>query len=321
MGQPTYHITDEQGAPCSDAATRAVAAGGAESLSAMMESERTAYACRDYLRGGGDGDQRRPTKFKNKRCRDDPESSRARGVTAADRTKIVDWCYAIIDQCEYSRETVAVAMNVVDRFMCLPSSRDVLKDRTKYQLAAVTALYVANKLYEPVVLGSDGFSALSQGTYSVRDIEAMELRMLGALQWRLCPPTAIQISYQILALLEPRVRESLEKGTWDFVKDEAAFQTENSVRCERLSAASRPSTVAVASVLNSIELVSPREYELLIREIMPIFKAFEFDPPAVLLEAKERLRRLVEDNLSVQSSSSVVSESSIGTQDPPGHYY
>ena len=78
----------------------------ADSLSLMMEQECTTYACLDYF------------ETKNNRlveqeaiCKEDKK------ITPDDRQKVVSWCYDIVDQCQLNRETVALAMNMVDRFM------------------------------------------------------------------------------------------------------------------------------------------------------------------------------------------------------------
>jgi hypothetical protein len=61
-------------------------------------------------------------------------------VTDQDRMKIVDWCYEIIDHCKMDRETVAVAMDIADRFFSNQSSyiaqRALLHCRD-YQLASL----------------------------------------------------------------------------------------------------------------------------------------------------------------------------------------
>ncbi|KAL7426389.1 hypothetical protein ACHAXM_000431, partial [Skeletonema potamos] len=43
-------------------------------------------------------------------------------ITADDRTKLVDWCYSVVDHCQHSRETVASAMGMVDQFLSMPSN-------------------------------------------------------------------------------------------------------------------------------------------------------------------------------------------------------
>ena len=58
------------------------------------------------------------------------------------------WCCEIADFCKYKRETVAIAMNCLDRFMSTPVGHQILLDRNAYQLASMTALYSAVKIHE-----------------------------------------------------------------------------------------------------------------------------------------------------------------------------
>mmetsp|Transcript_12738 Transcript_12738/g.31096 ORF Transcript_12738/g.31096 Transcript_12738/m.31096 type:complete len:291 (-) Transcript_12738:116-988(-) len=248
-----------------------------DSLMLMMEQERTTYAICNCLNSNPTHTTGRPAL-----------------ITPNERAKIVDWCYTIVDQCQYNRENVAIAMNIVDRFANEPSSRDVLRDQMKYQLVAVTALYISNKLYEQFVIGSDGFSALTQGMYSVEEIEAMELRILHCLSWRLCPPTALQIGYRILALINVgKIR--VEKAMWHSLQDEIAYQIEISIP-ENYFTTEWPSTVAMAAILNAIESVGRKCYEDLIKGLLRVLKVFHFDSPIALLAAKAQLQYLVEEN-------------------------
>ena len=64
------------------------------------------------------------------------------------RHNLVDWCYRMIDFCHLSRETVAIAMNFVDRFVTSDQGKGYLINHTMYQLVAVTALYTAIKIHE-----------------------------------------------------------------------------------------------------------------------------------------------------------------------------
>ena len=83
-------------------------------------------------------------------------------VTTDDRVKVVDWCYDVVDHCRLLRVTAASAMEMADRFLSLPSnsadaaqvSDEALGDRSKFQLLAVTALYISIKLNEKVVISS-----------------------------------------------------------------------------------------------------------------------------------------------------------------------
>ena len=80
------------------------------------------------------------------------------------RSKICEWCYRVIDHFRYDREVVSVAMNFFDRYLVLVGSAGAAGvnsgvgsgsssavgidiDSRTYQLAAMTALYVATKLH------------------------------------------------------------------------------------------------------------------------------------------------------------------------------
>ncbi|KAL7527307.1 hypothetical protein ACHAXR_001892, partial [Thalassiosira sp. AJA248-18] len=60
------------------------------------------------------------------------------------REKICEWFYGVVDHFDFNREYVSVAMSYLDRYL---ASRTV--NRRVFQLAAMTALYLAIKLFEP----------------------------------------------------------------------------------------------------------------------------------------------------------------------------
>ncbi|KAL7531464.1 hypothetical protein ACHAXR_004059 [Thalassiosira sp. AJA248-18] len=258
-----------------------------DSLSLMMEQERTVYSCSDYLNCGGDDD--RDSNNDGHKCRNK--------ITSDDRMKVVDWCYQIIDQCGFARETVSFAMNLADRFMSMNTtlahrSQDVLYDREQYQLVALTALYISIKLNERMAIGSSDFAAVSSGKYSLEDIEEMEREILQCLQWRLCPPTSLQVAYHILSLMPPQVKETIKQGTWNFVEEEMKFQAESAVR-EYYFMTQRPSTIAMAAIVNSIEQVNDLEYGHLSMALSRILEEFDFDHPRLILKTTDQLHRLM----------------------------
>lgn len=295
-----------------------------ETLYSMMEQERTTYSSCDYFQGDSD----------NGRCSED--SSCADGsncsssaiihieeflniekVTPADRMALIDWCYAIVDQGLFKREIVAIAMNIVDRFMSTPhtstsSTRshevDALHDRTEYQLITVTALYLSIKLNEQTFFGIQDFTAGTRGAYSFEDIEGMELKILHALSWRVCPPTSLQVGNHILSLLLPRETiAKLEPGTLDFLHEEVAFQTENAIR-EYSFVTQRPSTIAAAAIINAIEKVSNQDCEYLTETLECILSEFPFESTAVLLEVRYRLLCLMSENKDAGNGTGIVFE-------------
>ena len=107
-----------------------------ESLSIMMENEQTHYYYMksDYL------------SLNYSTVIDDNDAGR---ITESDRLKIVDWYYSLIDHCQFNRETVAIAMELTDRYLSnqSPTCR-ALKDRNHFQLVAMTALYIVIKTNE-----------------------------------------------------------------------------------------------------------------------------------------------------------------------------
>lgn len=110
-------------------------ATAAESLSIMIKNEQTNYIKSDYLYST---------------VIDDIDTGRR--ITENDRIKIVDWCYSLIDHCEFNRETVAIAIELTDRYLSQASSSAstcrALQDRNHFQLVAMTALYIAIKTNE-----------------------------------------------------------------------------------------------------------------------------------------------------------------------------
>ena len=246
----------------------------ADTLYTMMKQDFM-YSCHDYLYSDG--------------CSADKYAAAIRHrVTLDDRADIVEWCYSIIDLCKLDRANVAMAMNIVDRFMSNPcqissseipphfSRQEILYDRNMYQLLAVSALYITIKIDGQVIFSSRTLAALSQGTYSVENIEAMERTILYCLSWRVCAPIAFQVGYAILELMMSQVQD--DSGTvveiirWESIREEFAFQTENAVRDYQL-AIQCPSTVAFMAILNAIENVqnvNDGEHNILLKVLLNI---------------------------------------------------
>jgi hypothetical protein len=145
-----------------------------------------------------------------------------------------------------------------------------------YQLLAVSALYIAIKIDGQVIFSSRTLAALSQGTYSVENIEAMERTILYCLSWRVCAPTAIQVGYAILELMMYQVREDsatvVKISRWESIREELAVQTEDAVRDYQLATQS-PSIVAFMAIWNAIEnvqKVNDGEHNILSKALLNI---------------------------------------------------
>jgi len=174
-------------------------------------------------------------------------------VDSSCRFTMAGWCNEIADFCNWERETVAIAMNCLDRFMSTPSGREVLLDRNLYQLAAMTALYSSVKIHEQEAIDPDLVSTLSRGVHTAEAVEAMESKMLHAIQWRVNPPTAMSFVRMVINDLVPdHLLDPCEKKK---ILDISRFQIELTVTDYGLSTFNG-SSIAFACMLNAIESCS-----------------------------------------------------------------
>jgi len=256
----------------------------ADSLAAMIRRELATYLCYDgYLNPS------------------DPNM-----ITAGDRMKLVDWCYDIVDHCKLSRETVASAMEMTDRFLGMPSnsvhtarvSDEALVDPSKFQLLTIAALYTSIKINEKVAISSDLFAEMCSHVYTVEEIENMERTLLIGLSWRCHTPTAHQVGMLIFSLLLPYV--DMPEVTWGFLIDEMRYLTELAVR-DCYFSTQRASTIALAAIFNVINDTSTKErIELLGAYLNVMMECFDFDDPNQIAAARSRLKSLANPKIRVQ---------------------
>jgi hypothetical protein len=166
------------------------------------------------------------------------------------RSRMAEWCYQIVDFCKFKRETVSVSMSYLDRFLASPVGLEILLDRAKFQLAAMTALYIAIKIHEPEAMDPGLIASLSRGAYNKEQVEAMEVAMLSAIQWRVNPPTALAFAHQYLNLVPTTL---IHQHAREAIIDLAKYQTELAVSDYTLCVASPASSVAFAAILNALE--------------------------------------------------------------------
>mmetsp|Transcript_12200 Transcript_12200/g.21150 ORF Transcript_12200/g.21150 Transcript_12200/m.21150 type:complete len:219 (+) Transcript_12200:312-968(+) len=96
-------------------------------------------------------------------------------------------------------------MSILDRYLSSGKGKSVeaLRDKTKFQLAAITSFYMAVKLHEPVKLGIDTLITLCRGFYTASDITSLEQDVLTSLDWRVYMSTTTPMEYvrQFLELI------------------------------------------------------------------------------------------------------------------------
>ena len=198
----------------------------------------------------------------------------------------------VIDSTRLQRDTASVSMDLLDRFLCTDSHRatHARANRKEYQLAAMTCLYIAVKIYEPFELDANLMSRLSRGIHSAEEITALEYEILVSLQWKLANPTPFQFVNYLLSLLPESA-----KPVAPLLYENSHFQTELAAG-DYAFACIKSSTVAVASILNSmgsalggVDQSSPAFNEC-VQYIREISRAFELDIDSPLVNAvRERL--------------------------------
>lgn len=145
----------------------------------MQRQESTAYRRSDYL------------------SRNDKTRDYTNVVDGTWRQRIVEWMYGVVDHCSLRRDSVAVATHYLD--LCV--ERGVIEDRQHFQLAAMTALQLAIKLYDSTVVQLNSLIKLGRGLFTEQDVIEMERTILKTLDWHVHPPTSICYLRQFLKLL------------------------------------------------------------------------------------------------------------------------
>ena len=209
----------------------------------MRKQEKNRYAPKDYLSN--------PLKGEGKHCLS--KNNIAKGNNVVDefcREQIVEWSFRVVDYFRINREVVAISTSYLDRFLATCSC-----DRKTFKLAATTALNLAVKLNESTKTDMMSvLSELSRGEFSMSDIVEMEQTMIESLSWLLHPPTPKCILGYMLKLLPSTVIPSLIRS----ISALSSFFTELSL-CDYYFTTQYPSTVALAAILNSMEILNLSE--------------------------------------------------------------
>jgi hypothetical protein len=170
-------------------------------------------------------------------------------VDAECRQIMAKWSIDICDFCHYRRETAAISLNCLDRFMATPDGKQVLMDLSQYQLAAMTALYSSVKIHEHEAMDPALVSNLSRGVHSAEAVERMEQRLLTAIQWRVNPPTAFAFVRAMFNLIPDHLMGASVRET---VMELTNFQIELAT-CDYKFSQQSASRIAFASAMNAVE--------------------------------------------------------------------
>jgi len=210
------------------------------------------------------------------------------------RSKMATWCFQVVEFCNFSRETARLAMSYLDQFLGTKEGGLVLYDRKDFQLAAMVSLELAVKIHEPKELDMSLLSELSKGSYSILELTKMEKKILSALNYRMCPPTASSFANYLLELLPQNVPLYAKNK----IKDFSLLQIELSVK-DYFFVTHKSSIIALASILNATEFLQCFRLSTMARRSFhrDIILMAGIDPTDfVTNEVGEKLKELVQLN-------------------------
>jgi len=274
-----------------------------ENLQAMLKQETMGkYDCTDYLSltAWQSSQQQliKKPKFEVTRYSPVPPGASTSAVGAAAtsgtlideycREQIVEWSFRVVDYFRIDREVVAVSLSFLDRFLAKYRC-----DRTSFKLAATTTLHLAVKLLYPCKLADLGIlSDLSRGEFDMKDVSAMETTVLHTLHWNLHPPTAIAFSAIFLDYFFASRVVTITSTDLDDMYDVSSFFSELAV-CDYFFVHLRPSTVALAAILNAIEGMYGPEHSF-VGDILQAAHGLRMGVPHDVAAARNRLWELYE---------------------------
>jgi hypothetical protein len=185
-----------------------------------------------------------------RRCRDHVALENRRSTSPQNfawREKVAQWFYVVVDHLKESREVPYVAINILDRYISVNPSHDAM-DKDDYELAAITALFIAVRVAGSTILEVPDLLQMSRGGVQVKDILSKGKNMLQSLTWehRLITPADF-----VMAMIS-HLRPSIDSSSALSILESAIFLAELSV-CDQYFIGTAPSKIAFASTLNAIK--------------------------------------------------------------------
>ncbi|XP_042290959.1 G1/S-specific cyclin-E2-like isoform X2 [Thunnus maccoyii] len=103
------------------------------------------------------------------------------------RSILLDWLIEVSEAYTLHRQTFYLAQDYFDRFMLTQDNIE----KGMLQLIGITCLFIASKMEEACPPKLSQMAYVTAGTYYEHEILQMELIILKALCWNLCPETAV----------------------------------------------------------------------------------------------------------------------------------
>ncbi|EED87944.1 lipoate protein ligase [Thalassiosira pseudonana CCMP1335] len=260
----------------------------------MRRQEGLYYTCIDYLAkdwqaaltiAANAAGTVPPRETEEEDANEDGSSSSSSEISEFWREKICEWCYQVVDHFDFNREIVSVTMSYLDRYL---ATRSV--NRRIFQLAAMTCLYLAIKLFEPGKIRLSALIDLSRGYFLEEHIVAMEDSVLQALGWHVHPPTPFAFVREFM----PLVTHTITNRKRHDISELARFLTELSV-CDYWFLARKHSSIALSSILYAMELqgeevVDPKYKVLFLSKVVAAGLDITYDQEVI--HCYERLKEM-----------------------------
>jgi len=125
---------------------------------------------------------------------------------------IVDWLVEVHSAYKMRRETLYLAVSLLDRYLCLASQLP----RERLQLVGVTALLIAAKYEEVNPFEVRSATELTDQAYSAAEILRMECSLLCTLEFEVACPTIAHFMPLLQAV--SRVKRKLDTGLYAFFR-------------------------------------------------------------------------------------------------------
>lgn len=168
------------------------------------------------------------------------------------RTKMLGWSLEIANVGICKQDTVLIAMSYLDRFLSsdTPQAKIVIQNRKKYQLASMTTLYMAIKLFESYAINTATLVKLSRNSFTATEFVEMELAILSALKWYVHGPTVLSFLEHFFALVPNTCQRS---KAWKRVMLRKSKEYAVLTLRDYYFVTQKPSTVAIAILSHSLK--------------------------------------------------------------------
>lgn len=181
------------------------------------------------------------------------------GVKSNWRGKVCNWSYAIVDYFELSRQTVAISLDLFDRFF---AKRGNECDERCVLMASLTTLFIAIKMNETKKVRSCTLTQLCIEDFHHEDITLMEITILKSLKWMVNPPTTVDFIHQAFRLLPVNIGAPVRSAILEL----SCYLAELSV-CDSFFVGIPRSVIAVAAISNVLDCnVCPLYFSIVCQE-------------------------------------------------------